>query len=341
MTVNRLKALVLTTSLGIPLMYGFAVSRVPANPSGHRCLLSFLRHNVKFAAPARLAMPAPPAIMLFRTPIVAAMSSSDLECPDHFNVNFGDGQTYTAEEHRSIPRASVNEIHVHGSKNGGIQVQGFNGNDIQVTACKYVSAMNPQEGEQRLREITLQIQSGDISVQGPSDNRWSVHFLIRAPKGLGMSLETYNGPMELDDVEGAITAHTKNGPLKLKSVAGTVNAETQNGPIDMDGGSGNITTSAINGPLTVRLSDHRWNGEGLVASTHNGPVHVMLPEGYESGVEVKATGHGPFACDMRECESLSTSKPWDSDKSVHIGAEPTVVHVSTINGPVQISNSME
>jgi len=225
-------------------------------------------------------------------------------------------------------------------KNGGVLVQGWDRNETRVTMCKYAAANDEATGQARLNAIKLQISGGDITATGPEGERWSVHFFIQAPKMIAMKLETYNGPMKIENTAGDVEAHTTNGPLSLRGVGGTVHATAQNGPIEVIDSAGNINVSAQNGPLKVKLADNRWNGQGLEASTHNGPVDVRVPENYQSGVDVEATGSGPFSCDLQDCDNVKSSKPWDRDKRVHIGGQ-TAVRVSTVNGPVRISNTMQ
>jgi len=122
---------------------------------------------------------------------------------------------------------------------------------------------------------------------------------------------------------------------------GNVTVQAQNGPIHIAQSSGKIKVTAQNGPLSVDLSDSQWKGEGLEATTHNGPVSVRVPANFASGVDVEASGHSPFRCDLAECNNFRSSKPWDAQKTVHIGGTPTVVRVSTVNGPVQIRGAAD
>ena len=88
-----------------------------------------------------------------------------------------------------------------------------------------------------------------------------------------------------------------------------------------------------NGPVTIKLNSDHWTGAGLEARTHNGPLELRVPENYRSGVEVAATTHAPFSCHHSECKGT-----WDEDnKQVHLGGSPTVVRLSTVNGPVSIA----
>jgi len=44
---------------------------------------------------------------------------------------------------------------------------------------------------------------------------------------------------------------------------------------------------------------------------------------------------------VQDCSTLPTAQRWDRQKTVHIGGSPTVVRLSTVNGPVQIRGARE
>jgi hypothetical protein len=263
------------------------------------------------------------------------ISTRDSDRCDAYNANFDDERTYAAEEQQTLP-AGLNNIFIHGAHNGGIKIQGTTGNAVQVRVCKLVGAEDDASGQRRLAMIHPMISGGDISANGPDDGNWVVHFTVLVPSGSTVKAEAYNGPIGVRDVNGNVDVNTHNGPVSLKGVSGTVNVTAQNGPISIAQSSGNIKVSAQNGPLSVNLSDKQWNGQGLDASTHNGPLTLRLPAGFSSGVDIETSGHSPLSCHMAECSSYSTSKPWDRQKMVHIGGSPTLIHLSTVNGPVSI-----
>jgi hypothetical protein len=52
-------------------------------------------------------------------------------------------------------------------------------------------------------------------------------------------------------------------------------------------------------------------------------------------VVLESDGHGPFSCHASVCSE--GRKTWDDEhKRVEFGAGPTVIHVSTVNGPVTV-----
>jgi hypothetical protein len=52
-------------------------------------------------------------------------------------------------------------------------------------------------------------------------------------------------------------------------------------------------------------------------------------------VVVESDGNGPFSCHANVCSE--GRKTWDEDKKrVEFGSGPTLVHVSSVNGPISV-----
>ncbi len=264
-------------------------------------------------------------------------------CDDHFNVTYDGYDTYTAEESRTLTPAEYGQgLDVAAAYNGGVLVRGWDKNEVLVKACKSVAAESDGEAKDRLAQIKMQINGNQVRATGleDRDSRWSVHFLINVPKNIKLSVNAHNGPITIHDVTGTLNAETVNGPVDIKRCAGEIVAEATNGPVDIFRSSGNIRVRTQNGPLNVELAGTNWNGQGLDASAQNGPIKLRIPAGYKSGVEVTSRGYSPFHCASDAC--AGASKDWDDqNKSVKLGGQPTVVRMSTVNGPVSIVSTMQ
>lgn len=277
---------------------------------------------------------------LLLAPILAAArgrhvnsDSGDFTDCNQYHVNFGDFEgAVLAEQQLTAPGGS--NLRVHAGKNGGIAVRGGSGKDYAIKVCKF--ARPSTEG--LLQQINARLENGELSVEGPSGlHDWTAHILIQAPKGANMQLDSRNGPISIRQVTGTIRADATNGPVSVRDSSGDIEVNTQNGPIDFSGNDGNLRLQAHNGPITVDLLGSEWRGQGLEARTQNGPVSVMLPASYHSGVRVEATGHSPFTCDAEICGG--GRRDWDDHRrSIQFGGDNPVVRISTVNGPVSIES---
>ena len=264
-------------------------------------------------------------------------------CDDHFNVTFDEGETYTGEEAQTLtPAQFAQGLTVQAAHNGGVLVRGWDKNEVLVKACKMVAADDEATAKSMLGELKMRVEGAQVSASGPdSDERnWTIFFLVNVPKNIKLALDAHNGPIDLRDVDGTVSANTVNGPVDIHRCSGQVTAEATNGPINVTRSSGNIRVRTTNGPVSVELAGETWAGQGLDASAQNGPIKLRIPTGYKSGVEVSSRGYSPFHCASDAC--AGATRDWDDqNKSVRIGGSPTVVHLATVNGPVSIVSAMQ
>ena len=265
-----------------------------------------------------------------------SMDHSDpiASCSD-LNIRFENRHAVVESEERTIIKAEAPTLHIQAESNGGLQVEGWDKNDYLVTLCK---AADPDgDAQDTLSKIHLTFQNGEIGVSGTSSHdRWTAHLLVKAPKDSSLHLQVNNGPVGLYRVDGKVTVRAQNGPITVTGCSGDLDLSANNGPITLDKNSGKLRVNAQNGPVTVSLSGTSWNGAGIEAHADNGPLTLRIPEGYESGVLVESDGHSPFRCHASACSE--GRKNWDDErKSVQFGSGPTMIHLSTVNGPVSVN----
>jgi hypothetical protein len=255
------------------------------------------------------------------------------ECSDlHRNLN--GHESVMQSEQRAITRAEASTIRVRATTNGGVQVEGDSADNYSVTLCKFVV---PGSGaESLLSQIHLSYQNGELSVSGPhKTNDWSADLIIRAPKAASLDIRVDNGPLSIRGVDGILKVRAENGPVSVNGCRGELDLRSHNGPVTLGDNSGKQNISTENGPVTLSLSGTTWSGPGLEAHATNGPLTLEIPSQYQSGVVLESEGHSPFQCHAAACSE--GRKTWDDDlKHIEFGQGPTVVRLSTANGPVTV-----
>ncbi len=259
------------------------------------------------------------------------------DCSD-LRIRFDDQDAVVRSEEHTLTKSEAPVLQVHPHANGGVQVVGWDKDTYSVTACK-AAAGSGAEAERILSQISVSIEKGSVSTNGPGDgDEWTVYLLIRSPKSASIELHTMNGPLSLYDVDGKLTARTHNGPISLRNFSGEADITALNGPISLEGSSGNVRVHTENGPISVALKGTTWSGAGLSADAQNGPVTLMVPSGYQSSFVVEATNHAPISCQASVCNNAR--KTWDDEhRRIEYGAAPAVIHLSTVNGPVSVRES--
>jgi hypothetical protein len=240
-------------------------------------------------------------------------------------------------------------------RNSGAWFHGGDGQDWSILACK--AAERPET----LAQVSVSFDRGELEARGPrgsAGDRWTVFYVVSAPRNAEIDAESadgplsfeglegrltargHNGPIALHNCKGTIDARVENGPLSLDQVSGEVNAQADNGPISISGSSGNIQAKASNGPISVRLSGDTWRDGRLEARAVNGPLSLKIPEGYRSRAVVEASGNSPFRCRAAACGNAH--RGWDDEnRRVEFGEGSTVVRLSTVNGPVTVDSTRE
>jgi len=254
-------------------------------------------------------------------------------CSD-LHVRFDHHDAVTRSEERTITKAEAPTLRVNAGSNGGLQVEGSDNDSYSVKLCKAAEAGD--DAESVLGQIKLTFSNGELGVTGPSSHeRWTAELLIKAPRAAAMELRVNNGPMGLFHVDGSLKVRAVNGPITVRGCQGELDLSTENGPVSLEENGGKQSVRTKNGPITIDLDGKTWSGAGLEAHATNGPVTLRVPEGYQSGVVLESDGNGPFSCRASVCNE--GRRTWDEGhKHVEFGAGPTVIRVSTVNGPVTV-----
>jgi hypothetical protein len=254
-------------------------------------------------------------------------------CSD-LHIRFDHADAVMRSEERTISKAEAPILQVNAESNGGLQVQGWDQSTYEVTLCK--AAEQGSDAENVLAQIKLTFQNGQLSVTGPnSHEHWTAHLLLKAPHAAAMDLHVNNGPMGLFQVEGNLKVRAVNGPITVRGCKGELDLSAENGPVSLQENSGKQSVRTQNGPISIDLDGKNWSGSGLEAHATNGPVTLRVPAGYQSGVVLESDGNGPFSCRANVCSE--GRKTFDQDhQRVEFGSGPTVIRVSTVNGPVSV-----
>src|SRR5207302_6445450 len=104
------------------------------------------------------------------------------------------------------------------------------------------------------RNIRVHLNGNEISADRDHGSNAVVYYLVSAPRGVTLDLNSNNGPIAIHSVDGTVTAHAHNGPIAVKDSSGTLDITTQNGPISFTGDSGTLKLRATNGPISVKLA---------------------------------------------------------------------------------------
>ena len=224
-------------------------------------------------------------------------------------------RTVAVSKEQVVAQASIDKVQA--SPNGSVLIHGTERADVRVEACVSATAPTEDEARQLASQVRIVRGAGEIVPDGPRGDRehhWSVSYEIWLPTHSSLDVNTVNGGIHLEHVEGNIKASNVNGGLHLDSLAGEVRAST------------------VNGGITVQLAGAKWEGTGLEVSTTNGGVRFDVPSGYAANVEA-STVNGGVHCDFPVSVQGSISK----HISFQLGGGGPEIRTSTVNGGIRFS----
>jgi DUF4097 and DUF4098 domain-containing protein YvlB len=260
------------------------------------------------------------------------------DCSD-VRLNVRDAEIVRSEQTKTVPRNSISSLQIKAPNHGGIYIQGWARDEYSIKACLGAAGDNTAEAKALVDQLSLSVQDGQVSVQGPSGEFWVGYLLVQAPNGADLELSATNGPISLNAISATVRAQTTNGPISFNDVAGQVRAHAQNGPINVSGNKGDFRVETQNGPIGVELTGSQWESGELEASAQNGPLSLTLPPDYQSAVRVETSRHSPVECRASQCKQATRS--WDKPNIIEFGGSSPLIRMSTVNGPVTISSAGE
>ena len=248
------------------------------------------------------------------------------------------GEVAQSNETYTIQKSEAPILEMTGMERSVLHIRGWDRPEYSVEACKVAAAENRAAAEQVVHGISVSRSAGRISATGPSsdDANWQLYFIVHAPKDANLNLDTKNGPIDVASVNGTIKVRATNGPVAIRDCAGVVEVHTANGPISFNGGGGEVHLTAQNGPISLNLAGEVWNGSQLDARTINGPVSIVVPDAFRSGVRVETSGHSPVSCGAGACRSAWTNTG-SNQHVIQLNGSQDTIRVSTSNGPVSVN----
>ena len=185
-------------------------------------------------------------------------------------------------EVREFELASRDRVAVDGGGNGGIEVTGWDRDDILVRArvqvwsesndpARIAESIEIITDEPRIRAEGPRSQNG---VFGSRHEGWAVSFELQVPFESDLLLDATNGGIAIADVDGELEFDTTNGGIQLERVAGDVRGRTTNGGIRVD------------------LDADEWVGRGLDLQTTNGGITIDVPAGFRADLEATTVNGG-------------------------------------------------
>jgi hypothetical protein len=107
----------------------------------------------------------------------------------------------------------------------------------------------------------------------------TVRYTLHVPSNVTLDVETVNGKIAAQNIDGNVKASTVNGEIAVSTTEGTINAETVNGSIIASMASlpdsGNVHLETVNGSITSVLPE--GIGGSIDLENTNGTITANYP----------------------------------------------------------------
>lgn len=144
---------------------------------------------------------------------------------------------------------------------GSIAVRGWEKDAVRV------EAEHSSRDRITVRPTEAVLRVGATSERGPSR---TIDFTITVPRWMPVSLNGTYVDIDLEGLQGEVSAETVGGDVRLKGGSGTVTLKSVEGVIEAEGSKGRVTLNTVNEAIVVRDAA----GE-ITAETVNGDVTLQ------------------------------------------------------------------
>ena len=255
---------------------------------------------------------------------------------------------FKEEFHMSYPLKSGQRVSLD-SFNGSVEILGWEKEEVDISGVKYASSKDYLD--QLKVNVTASTDAVRIRAERPAERSWrgsmGVKFVIRVPKKTELErIESTNGSLRVDSVEGAARLKSTNGSVRVIKLVGSLEAGSTNGAIELSGTVGDarlhttngairadevrggFDASTTNGAIRARITEAA--GKTVRAHTSNGSITMQLPAGLKAELRAR-TSNSSIASDF---EVVGSKGKHSLDGTINGGGP--LIDLSTSNGSIRV-----
>lgn len=237
--------------------------------------------------------------------------------------------TRTTTRHENYRLSYGGTVTLVGAPAGSITIEGWEKNEVDVTASIELQAPNATALDQlaMVNTFAVDVDLNHIRIMttGTHDRVFMKRIAKNLPKaliGLPWKLDYVIKIPALTDLE----VDAGNGPIRLKGVEGALrlNAVQSDAVLSLTGGEAHIIVQK--GSIVFHLNSRNWHGLGAEVKLASGELNVILPTDASADLNAEVVGAGDI--------EIKTIKIDPSDK---VGLTARAVHGRTGNGGATLS----
>lgn len=220
------------------------------------------------------------------------------------------GEGVLVREERRFTVSGAPELALN-TFDGSVQVRSWDRNEILVAVEKRAST----EEEAMALEIKATQDGNRITIEAPRPRgdgpvfgySTAVSFIVSVPRKLTLRVETGDGSIAADDLDGRIELRTGDGSVAADRITGELHVSTGdgsvramdlNGRVDLSSGDGSITArgrfqglraGSGDGSLTIEADPGSTMDADWEATTGDGSITFRVPGGFNAEVDADSS----------------------------------------------------
>jgi hypothetical protein len=229
---------------------------------------------------------------------------------------------------------------------GSIDVEGYNGKDVQVVIQKTIHAITQKRVGKAKREVWLEISEEDNIIELFVDAPYRCHERSVGCKGrrsYGYKV-TYDFRLKVPYDTSIYLRTLSDGEIKVERVIGNYDIKNINGGIEFSGAEGSGRVYAVNGKVKITFSKNPESDSYF--GTINGDVELVFRSPLSANFQIKSI-YGEAYSDFL-VEYINKSVPvevrkkgkyvYKSDRSVYfrVGDGGPKIELDTLTGDILI-----
>jgi hypothetical protein len=190
------------------------------------------------------------------------------------------------------------------------------------------------------REGDLQVETGDGTVQAESINGTvNVHTGDGSVKANSLNgnidLHTNDGSIAVDKLKGNIRLRTGDGSIEARDIDGKVEADSGDGHIRLTGRFDALNVKTGDGSVDTRVLPGSKMASGWTIRTGDGSVDIVLPSEFQANIDA-TTGDGHISLGIPLTVEGTLGKSQIRGK-MNGGGQPLMIH--TGDGSIRLSKT--
>lgn len=229
-----------------------------------------------------------------------------------------------------------------GAPRGAVTVEGWNRNEVEVTAEIELKAETEAELDRlaKVNNFVFDVDLNHISILtvGTHDRAymkksakdfpkkllnlpWRIDYRLRVPANTDLEISAGYGPLKVSAVEGAMRLSATESETSLTLTGGTV------------------STTITAGHVTLAIPSRSWRGAGADIRVATGVLNIELPPGFSGDIDADVLRNGKIVNTYEEL--AAREKPGITERTVRAraGAGGAYFKFTVGDGTVNIKRS--